>query len=143
MTDESKLERDYSLFGDDHIRVYRETDGATGYLWNDAPCLILTTHRKNGEIREVPLIFGMSGDTPVIVASKGGTPDHPYWYKDLVRTADVQVQIKGDVFRATARTASAAEKPALWSTMTEIWPDYDAYQANTDRDIPVVLLERS
>jgi deazaflavin-dependent oxidoreductase (nitroreductase family) len=142
MSDEKKPERDYSLFGDAHIEKYRETDGAVGHIWNGAPCLILTTRRKNGEIREVPLIYGLADGNPVIVASKGGTPEDPFWYMDLKRTPEVQVQILGDVFTATARTATTAEKPALWKTMTDIWPDYDGYQLNTDRDIPVVVLER-
>ena len=143
MSDDTKPERDYSLFGDAHIEKYRETDGEVGHIWNGAPCLILTSHRKNGEIREVPLIYGLADGNPVIVASKGGAPDHPLWYKDLVRTPQAKVQILGEVFDVTARTAGDDEKPALWATMTEIWPDYDDYQANTDRPIPVVVLERS
>ena len=138
-----KPERDYSLFGDAHIEKYRETDGETGHMWNGVPCLILTTTRKNGSIREVPLIYGLVDGNPVIVASKGGTPEDPFWYMDLTRTPRVKVQILGEVFDATARTASTDEKPALWALMTEIWPDYDGYQSNTDRDIPVVVLERS
>jgi proline iminopeptidase len=135
-------ERDYSLFGDEHIRRYRETGGEVGHLWNGAPCLILTTRRKDGSIREVPLIYGTDGDDVLVVASKGGAPEAPYWYKDLVRTPEVTVQIRDEVFDATARTATPEEKPRLWQTMTAIWPDYDQYQANTDRNIPVVVLER-
>jgi deazaflavin-dependent oxidoreductase (nitroreductase family) len=143
MSDDTKPERDYSLFGDDHIATYRATDGETGHIWNGAPCLILTSRRKNGEIREVPLIYGMDDGNPVIVASKGGAPEDPFWYMDLVRTPQAKVQILGEVFDVTAHTATADEKPALWATMTEIWPDYDTYQSNTDRDIPVVVLQRS
>jgi deazaflavin-dependent oxidoreductase (nitroreductase family) len=143
MSDDTKPERDYSLFGDDHIAKYRETAGEIGHLWNGAPCLILTSRRKNGEIREVPLIYGVADGNPVIVASKGGTPDDPFWYMDLKRTPQAKVQILGEVFDVTAHTATADEKPALWAAMTEIWPDYDDYQSNTDRDIPVVVLQRS
>jgi deazaflavin-dependent oxidoreductase (nitroreductase family) len=143
MTDETKPERDYSLFGDDHIRIYRETNGEVGHIWNGVPCLILTTRRKHGEIREVPLIYGKHGDDVLIVPSKGGAPEAPYWYKDLVRTPEVTVQIEGDVFQAVARTASHREKAPLWQIMTGIWPDYDDYQARTEREIPIVVLERS
>jgi deazaflavin-dependent oxidoreductase (nitroreductase family) len=130
MSDETKPERDYSLFGDDHIR-------------NGVPCLILTTTRKNGEIREVPLIYGMHNDDVLIVPSKGGAPEAPYWYKDLVRTPEVTVQIGAEVFDAVARTASHREKAPLWQIMTDIWPDYDEYQSRTEREIPIVVLERT
>ena len=134
---------DVTLYGAEHIRQYRETDGEVGHIWNGAPCLILTSRRKNGEIREVPLIYGMADGNPVIVASKGGTPEDPFWYMDLKRTPQAKVQILGEVFDVTAHTATADEKPALWAAMTEIWPDYDDYQSNTDRDIPVVVLQRT
>jgi len=51
------------------------------------------------------------------------------------------VQIKGEKFKARARTATPDEKPALWQRMVEVWPDYDNYQTRTDREIPVVILE--
>ena len=143
MSDDTTPERDYSLFGDDHIKIYRETNGETGHIWNGAPCLILTTRRKNGEIREVPLIYGRHGDDVLIVPSKGGAPEAPYWYKDLVRTPEVTVQIEGDVFQAVARTASHREKAPLWEIMTGVWPDYDEYQSRTEREIPIVVLERA
>ena len=61
----------------------------------------------------------------------------------MVANPDVEVQVEADKFRATARTATSAEKPRLWKIMTEIYPPYDEYQAKTDRDIPVVVLTRS
>src|SRR5215213_8346536 len=74
-------ERDYSLFGDEHIAQYEATDGEVGYLWNGAPCLVLhTTGRTSGEQRKFALIFGERDDDLVLVASKGGAPDHPGWY---------------------------------------------------------------
>ncbi len=92
-------ERDYSLFGDEHIAQYEATDGEVGYLWNGAPCLVLHTKgRKTGELRKFPLIFGERGDDVILVASKGGAPDHPGWYLNLLaHPDDVAVQIKGDV----------------------------------------------
>jgi deazaflavin-dependent oxidoreductase (nitroreductase family) len=61
---------------------------------------------------------------------------------NLSANPEVEVQIKGDRFKAHARTATAEEKPELWKTMTAAWPDYDQYQQRTDRDIPVVILSR-
>jgi len=136
-------ELDLSLFGDEHVRRYRETDGEVGYLWNGAPCLVLTTTRKSGDPRDTALIFGQDGDAYLLVASKGGAPDHPWWYRDLAARPAVELQVRDDRFPAVARTASAEEKARLWPTMTAVWPSYDDYQANTDRDIPVVIIERA
>jgi deazaflavin-dependent oxidoreductase (nitroreductase family) len=137
-------ERDYSLFGDEHVARYEETDGEVGYLWNGATCLVLRTRgRTTGELRKFPLIYGEHGDDFVLVASKGGAPEHPGWYLNLLaHPDDVEVQVKGDVIPVRARTAEGAERAELWNLMLEQWPDYDGYQANTDREIPVVVLER-
>jgi deazaflavin-dependent oxidoreductase (nitroreductase family) len=132
---------DISLIGDEHVKVYRETNGEQGYLWNGAPILLLTTTgRKSGEARTSALIFGRDGDDLLLVASQGGAPTHPNWYHNLSANPDVEVQVQGDVFRATARTANDDEKARLWSIMTDVWPNYDAYQERTDRAIPVVVL---
>jgi deazaflavin-dependent oxidoreductase (nitroreductase family) len=132
------------LYGEEHVRRYRETDGDEGYRWRkDTTILLLTvTGRKSGERHTKPLIFALDGDTPVIVASRGGAPDHPDWYKNLVANPEVEVQIKGERFRARARTAEGAERERLWKLMTGVWPDYDEYQKKTDRVIPVVALDR-
>jgi len=79
----------------------------------------------------------------MIVASKGGNPQHPAWYLNLRDEPEVQVQIKADKFPAKARDATPEERPQLWEQMTEIWPDYDSYQEKTDREIPIVILERA
>ena len=134
---------DLSLFGDEHVRQYEETNGEIGYLWNGAPCLVLTTKgRRSGKARKFALIFGQSGDDVLLVASKGGAPEHPGWYENLVADPDVEVQVLGDRYRGVARTADAAEKATLWPIMTELWPSYDDYQARTDRDIPLVVISR-
>jgi deazaflavin-dependent oxidoreductase (nitroreductase family) len=133
------------LFGQEHVQRYRETDGEVGHDWREgAPVLVLTTTgRHSGEERSTPLIYGRSGDDYLVVASKGGAPKPPAWYLNLSEEPEVGVQVKADRFRATARTASADERERLWSTMTGIWPSYDAYQRKTDREIPVVVLERT
>jgi deazaflavin-dependent oxidoreductase (nitroreductase family) len=130
------------LFGKEHVRRYQETDGAEGHDWNNTTVLLLTTvGRNSGKPYTTPLIYQRHGDDYVIVASYGGAPDHPGWYKNLVAHPDVQVQVKGDKFEARARTASDDEKPGLWRIMAKAWPDYDNYQQKTDRRIPVVVLE--
>ena len=134
---------DLTLFGDEHVRLYEETDGEQGYFWNGATCLVLTTKgRKSGATRKHALICGFDGDTPVIVASQGGAPTHPNWYHNLTAEPHVKVQVKGDRFDAVARTAEGTERDRLWKIMTDVWPNYDSYQERTTRVIPVVVLER-
>ena len=134
---------DITLIGDMHVERYVATDGGEGHIWNGATCLVLTVKgRKTSQSKSFPLIYGKDGDDHLLVASKGGAPDHPGWYKNLTVHPDVELQVLGERFAATARTATAEEKPRLWKIMVEGWPHYDAYQKNTDRDIPVVVLER-
>ena len=131
------------LFGQEHVRRYIETDGAEGHDWQGTHALILTTTgRRSAEPKSTPLIYGQHGDDYLVVASKGGAPDHPAWYLNLAEHPEVTVQVLGDRFAARARTASADEKPELWQLMSSEWPKYDEYQRKTTREIPVVVLER-
>lgn len=141
MPEPNYTQPDLTLVGEDHIRVYRETGGDTGYLWNGVPTLLLTvTGRRTGRKLTSALIFGRDGDDYLVVASMGGAPSHPSWYVNLQAHPRADIQVRADEFAVVARTAPAAEKPRLWKTMTDVWPNYDVYQARTDRDIPVVVL---
>jgi deazaflavin-dependent oxidoreductase (nitroreductase family) len=141
--DISREETRMALFGQEHIDRYVATDGDEGHDWQGTHTLLLTTTgRRTGEQRVSPLIYGRHGDDYLIVASKGGTPEHPAWYLNLEANPEVGVQVKGEKFRALARTATPEEKAVMWPIMTTEWPDYDRYQEKTDRDIPVVVLER-
>ena len=134
---------DFSLFGDDHVAKYEETGGAVGHDWNDTSCLILRMKgRKTGELRKAPLIYGRDGEDFALVASKGGAPEHPGWYKNLLAHPDVEIQVHGEIIPVTARTGTAEDKKRVWPVMTAQWPDFDGYQAGTSREIPVVLLSR-
>jgi deazaflavin-dependent oxidoreductase (nitroreductase family) len=132
------------LFGEEHVRRYIETDGEEGYTWREgSPILLLTTTgRKSGKEHTMPLIFGEDGGSQVLVASRGGAPQHPAWYLNLEANPEVGVQVKADKFRARARTAEGEERERLWKAMNEIWPHYDEYQTKTTRQIPVVVLDR-
>ena len=134
-----------NLFGDEHVRRYRETAGEVGHIWRRGAktLLLTTTGRKSGRPITSPLIYEQDGDKYVIVASKGGAPVHPGWYRNLAKDPNVEVQVKDDVFKARARTASGDERERLWRLAAQQWPDYDAYQRRTDREIPVVVLARA
>jgi len=134
-----------TLFGQEHVRRYQETDGEEGFDWKEGSHILLltTTGRKTGHKGTTPLIFGLDGDNPVIVASQGGAPDHPGWYKNLVKNPDAEVQIKGETFAVRARDAEGEERDRLWALMNREWRHYEEYQQKTDRRIPVVVLERA
>jgi deazaflavin-dependent oxidoreductase (nitroreductase family) len=134
---------DDQLYGAQHVARYRETGGQHGHDWRGTTTLLLTTTgRVSGEKRTTPLIYQPHGDAYLIVASKGGSPEPPAWFLNLEQDPDVEVQVRDEVFSARARTATPEEKPELWRKMTATWPAYDDYQRKTDRDIPVVILER-
>ncbi len=141
MSDATYRPPDLALVGESHIKAYRESNGEVGYLWNGVPTLLLTTRgRKTGEPRTSALIFGRDGDDYLVVASMGGAPQHPLWYRNLLAAPRADLQVKGERIAVDARTASPDDKPRLWQIMTEVWPNYDVYQSRTDRDIPVVVL---
>jgi proline iminopeptidase len=90
------------------------------------------------------LLFGdydLDGANPVIVASKGGAPDHPGWFKNLAKTPDAEVQILDRHVPVRAREAEGEERERLWPQMNRMWPYYDEYQAKIERRIPVLVLE--
>ncbi len=136
----------------EHIRKYRESNGADGHIWKgvdgsqNLPCLLLTTTgRRTGEARTTPLIYGQDGDRYVIIASRGGTLADPVWYGNLVANSAVRLQVGPDQFAATARTVTGDERAKLWQMMAVIFPSYNDYQvkAQASREIPLVVLERS
>ncbi|MGV0787956.1 nitroreductase family deazaflavin-dependent oxidoreductase [Mycolicibacterium sp. XJ2] len=132
---------DLTLVGAEHVAAYCHTGGEVGYLWNGVPTLLLTvTGRRSGQPRTSALIFGRCGEDYLVVASMGGAPMHPKWYLNLQAHPHAEIQVRDRRMAVTARTATPDEKPRLWRIMVELWPNYDAYQARTERDIPVVVL---
>jgi proline iminopeptidase len=134
-----------TLFGQEHVRRYQETDGEEGHIWRESSTILLLTTRgrKTGNPTTTPLIYDLDGENPVIVASKGGAPEHPGWYRNILKNPHVDVQIKGERFHAHPRTVEGEERERLWKQMNQMWPHYDEYQQKTDREIPVVVLERA
>lgn len=133
----------------DHVRRYLATDGADGHMLklpsHDAPVptlLLATTGRKSGEKFLFPLIYGPAGKGWVVIASKGGAPDHPGWYKNLVANPAVEVQIEGRKLNGRARTVTGDERARLWREMAALFPPYDTYQEKAGgRAIPVVVID--
>lgn len=121
--------------------LYRATGGRLGGSFFGAPVMFLTTiGRKSGEARTVPLLCLAEGETLVTVASKGGMSHHPMWYRNLAANPAVEVEFQGRTRAMTAHTATPGEKQQWWPKLVAMYPDYAAYQARTERDIPVVVL---
>jgi deazaflavin-dependent oxidoreductase (nitroreductase family) len=134
----------------EHIALYR-SDPEKAHLWDSTPLggpgvlptLLLTTKgRKSGEPRALPLIYGQHGDSYVVIASKGGMPEHPLWFRNLEAEPLCEVQVASKHFRARARVAEGEERERLWKQLAEIYPPYLDYQKSAaNRTIPVVVLD--
>ncbi len=133
----------------DHVELYQK-DPDKGHMWDSAaaggkgvlPTLLLTTTgAKSGETRVLPLIYGRHNGLVTIIASKGGAPAHPAWYLNLEANPECEVQVAHDKFKAKARVAQGDERQAIWDHMVSVYSPYTAYQAATERQIPVVVLE--
>ena len=133
---------DEDLYGEEHVRAYQESGGERGYDWKrGTKILLLTTKgRQSGEKRTTPLIHRAEDGRWVVVASQGGAPDHPGWFKNIeANPDDVEIQVKADRIPVRPHVAEGEERDRLWSQMNEVWPDYDEYQKKTDREIPVMV----
>ena len=122
--------------------LYRMTNGVIGRRLVNNDMLLLTTRgRTSGRDHTVPLLYLRDGERLVIIASYGGRPAHPAWYRNLVADPRVEVQVDGDRRPMLASTMSGEDRTAWWPRIVEAWNDYDTYQSRTDRQIPVVWLE--
>ena len=134
-----------------HANRYLASGGSEGHMHTlnvpghgeiTAPALLLTTTgRKSGKKFIFPLFYGTDGDSYIVVASKGGAPEHPGWYRNLLAHPDVQVQVGTKKLNARARTATGDERARLWKKALEFWPPYADYALKTEREIPVVVLD--
>jgi F420H(2)-dependent quinone reductase len=126
----------------EQVRQYEATDGREGYVLEGKPCVILTTRgRKTGKLRKSALMRVEHDGKYAVVASMGGAPKHPVWYLNVLADPDVTVQDKERVMDVRAREVHGDEKREWWGYATEVWPSYDDYQAATDREIPLIVLE--
>lgn len=151
MMTEAKLAPNLPEWMQDHAKRYIASGGTEGHIYTITPSgyqemavpslLLTTTGRKSGERFIFPLFYGKTGDSFIVVASKGGAPEHPGWYRNLLANAEVEVQAGTLKTRATARTATGEERARLWQQALEFWPPYADYQLKTEREIPVVVLD--
>lgn len=127
-----------------HTVAYRATRGAIGHRVPGLPPMLLLDHvgAKSGQRRTTPLLYVRDGDDLVIVASKGGFPKHPAWFHNLRANPDTEVQVGSERRRVRARIAEPDERERLWPKAVAAYGGYRDYQRRTDREIPLVILER-
>lgn len=129
-----------------NVRVYQLTRGRVG---GSLPTpsgrvpvgLLHHVGRKSGRDLVTPLVTLVDGGRFVVVASQGGLPEDPQWYRNLQVKPDVRFEFRGSVTNVRAHTAGSDEKAVLWPRLVEMYADYASYQRWTDREIPVVVLE--
>lgn len=130
-----------SEFAREQVELIESSGGTRGTTLNDRPVVVLwTLGAKSGKIRKTPLMRVEHDGEYAVVASMGGAPTHPVWYRNLLAHPLVELQ-DGPVRRDyVAREVTGAERDAWWARATTVWPDYDTYTTRTDRQIPVVVL---
>ncbi len=135
---------------DAHILEYQGSGGARGHFWDFTPvggypytpCLLLETFgAKSGERRLAPLIYGVTDGSFVIVASKGGAPNHPGWYHNIRAAGEITVQIATQAFATEWSEPQGADRDRIWEVMADLYPPYREYQKGTDRTIPIIVLK--
>ncbi len=133
----------------DHIALYK-SDPEKAHMWDSGvaggtgpmPTLLLTTTgRKSGKPRALPLIYGNVGDSYAIIASKGGMPEHPLWFRNLEAQPECDLMVGAKAVSARARIVEGEEREEIWKMMAEVYPPYLDYQERTDRKIPVIILD--
>ena len=134
----------YSDFNKNLIADLRANRGqATSGPFRGGTVLILTTTgAKSGERRETPLAYTRTGDDYVVIASKGGAPQDPQWFRNLLANPDVTVEVGSERFPARARVAEGEERARLFRAQADLMPNFDDYAKATTREIPVVVIER-
>lgn len=126
----------------EQVAKYEASGGTEGNTMQGVPVIILWTRgRRTGAVRKTPLMRVRDGDRYAVVASLGGAPQHPVWYHNVVADPHVSLQDGPEVRDYVGRELTGDEKAEWWAKATAVWPDYDAYQEKTDREIPVILLE--
>lgn len=126
----------------DQVELYEASGGREGNTLEGRPVVILTsTGAVSGHTRKTPLIRIERDGTYLVVASQGGSPTHPAWYRNLVATPDVEVQDGPRVHRLRAREVFGAEKEQAWQLAESCWPHFPEYRAKAGREIPILALE--
>jgi deazaflavin-dependent oxidoreductase (nitroreductase family) len=122
--------------------LYETTNGEKGGDLRGKPVIVLTSvGAKTGKLRKTALMRVEHEGVYAVVASLGGAPKNPVWYYNLKQNPHVELQDRATKRDYTAREVTGDEKAIWWEHAVEAWPDYANYQAKTERQIPVFVLE--
>ena len=149
---DAKLAPNLPQWMKDHVDRYLKSGGTDGHLYTINPAnappltvpslLLVTKGRKSGEKFLFPLFYGETGSSYFVIASKGGAPEHPGWYRNMLADPTVEIQVGTKTMKARARDASGAERAKLWEQAVGFFPPYADYQKKSaSREIPVVVLD--
>lgn len=131
----------------DQVAEYEASNGQRANTLPDHPewpvVVITSRGAKSGALRKNPVMRVEHDGVYAAVASKGGAPEHPSWYHNFVHDPRVTLQDGAEKHEYTARIATGAERAEWWDRAVAQYSPYADYQANTDREIPVFLLERA
>ena len=129
----------------EQVELYESSGGTEGTTLMDTgmPCILVThTGNKSGAIRKIPLMRVERDGNYVLIGSMGGQPKNPVWVYNLRANPDVQIRDRTEVFDMRVREVTdEAERASLWADAVAAYPDYEAYQAKTERVIPVFIAE--
>ncbi len=126
----------------DQVEAYEGSGGTEKTTLRGVPVVVVTSvGAKSGKLRKNPVMRVEHAGSYALVASKGGAPEHPTWYHNLVGHPRVEVQDGSDRRDYTVRVADGEERTRWWERAVDVWPDYASYQARTDREIPVFIAE--
>lgn len=126
----------------DQAERYESSNGQEATTLRGVPIMLVsTTGRKTGALRRTPLMRVEHEGSYAAIASKGGAPEHPVWYLNILADPTVTVRDGTTVRTYRAHTAEGDERAAWWDRAVTVWPDYAEYQTKTDRQIPVVVLD--
>jgi deazaflavin-dependent oxidoreductase (nitroreductase family) len=133
---------DWNDFNRNVIDEFRQTGGKVSGMFEGAPMILVThTGAKSGKTYTTPLVYTRDGDNYVIIASKGGAPEHPQWFGNLVANPDITIEVGTERFPARARVTEGDERARLFRAQADLMPNFDDYAKATSREIPVVVLE--
>ena len=128
----------------DQVEEYEGSGGARGTTLRGVPVVVITSvGASSGKLRKNPVMRVEHDGVYAAVASKGGAPQHPAWYRNLLEHPLVELQDGTTKADFNARQVSGEERELWWKRAVEVWPDYADYQTKTDREIPVFVLERA
>ena len=135
---------DFKEMSEKTVEEFRSNDGKVGGMFEGATLLLLHhVGAKSGTARVSPVMYQAQGENWAVFASKGGAPTNPGWYHNILANPKTKIEVGTETIDVTARVAQGEERTKIWEAQKEAYPQFAEYEAGTDREIPVIILERA